>query len=131
MLFFIFFCSHVFQVYLCFCFIISWTKYVFWKIIVYLWLCIYDWCIIYVCKLEENDWSKCDNNSNVHKVAKNCLIFMNISKYDLSHKNPNLLYIKRLISKKMFKVVTAKRNQQCIIFVYTSRFILVSLIFVL
>ena len=36
---------------------------------------------------------------------------MNISKYDLSHKNPNLLYIKRLISKKMFKVVTAKRNQ--------------------
>ena len=32
-----------------------------------------------LCKVEENNWSKCNNNSIVHKIAKNCLIFMNMS----------------------------------------------------
>ena len=26
-----------------------------------------------LCKLEENKWSKCNNNSNINKIAKSCL----------------------------------------------------------
>ena len=76
LLFYLFFCFKAFQAYLCSYFIIFWTKYIFWKIINSL----YDWCINYphFVKLEENNWSKC-NFSNVHKLAKNCLIFVNMS----------------------------------------------------
>ena len=70
-----------FQVYLCYYFIIFWTRYIFWKII----NSIYDCCIIYL-PLKENNWLKeqfkCPQNSqklphisehiHVPKLIKNC-----------------------------------------------------------
>ena len=47
----------------------------FWKIMNF----VCDCCRI--CKLEVNNWSKCNNNLDVHKIAKNCLSFMNMSFY--------------------------------------------------
>ena len=55
-----------------------WTKYIFLKRID----SIYEWCIIYphfVSLSPLNNRSKVNNNSNVHKIVKSCLIFMNMS----------------------------------------------------
>ena len=31
------------------------------------------------CKLKENNWSKYNNNSIVHRIARNCVPFMNMA----------------------------------------------------
>ena len=38
---------------------------------------LYNWSSLF--KLEENNWSKCNKNSNIYKIDKNWPIFMNMS----------------------------------------------------
>ena len=74
--FFLFFVSRFFK-YICVTILSSSEQSTFSERKFYLWL-IHDSSPL--CKLDENNWSKSKNNSDVHRISKNCLL-MNMSSW--------------------------------------------------